>query len=166
MKNSFIYTLILCTLAASSAYAERKSGSFDKHRMTPKGSFTRHTEQVATDNGFTRNMVTTKANGDTATRHMTVTRDKEAGTRTREISGTHFNGTSYSGESVTQRTETGYTRDSTYVNSQGKTVTRHMDADIDKEAGTVTKNISVTKPNGETTNKTVVKTVQREDSGS
>ena len=163
MKKLLIPTLVLCILAAPSTYAERKSGSIDKHRMTPKGSFSRHTQQVVTENGFTRNTVTTKPNGDTATRNMTLTRDKEAGVRTREVSGTHFNGVSYSGQSVTQKTEDGYTRDSTYTNTQGKTVSRHVDAVVDKEEGTVTRNISVTKPNGETTEKTLVKTVQREN---
>ena len=162
MKKLVIPALAICMLATSSAYAERKSGSFDKHRMTSKGSFTRHTEQVATDNGFTRNTVTTRPNGDTATRNMTLTRDKEAGTRTREVSGSHFNGVSYSGQSVTQQTEDGFTRDSTYTNAQGKTASRHVDAMVNKEEGVVTRNISVTKPNGETTEKTVVKTIQRE----
>ena len=162
MKKLLIPALVLCVLAAPS-YAERKSGIVDKHRMTPKGSFTRHTEQVATDNGFTRNTVTTRPNGDTATRNVTLTRDKEAGIRTREVSGTHFNGVSYSGQSVTQKTEDGYTRDSTYTNTQGKTVSRHVDAVVNKEEGIVTRNISVTKPNGETTEKTLVKTIQREN---
>lgn len=166
MKKSLISTLILCTLVASSAYAERKSGSVDKHRMTPKGSFTRHTEQVASDTGFTRNTVATRANGDTATRTMTLARDKEAGTRIREMSGTNFNGESYSGLSTTQKTDTGFTRDATFTNAQGKTASRHVDAVVNKDAGTVTKNISVTKPNGETTSKTVVKTAQGENSGS
>lgn len=166
MKKSLISTLIICTLVASSAYAERKSGSLDKHRITSKGISTRHTEQVATENGFTRNTVMTRANGDTATRNTTLTRDKDAGTRTREISGTHFNGTNYSGQSVTQKTETGFTHDANYTNSQGKTASRHVDAEVDKDEGTITKNISVTKPNGETTSKTVVKTVERDNSGS
>lgn len=166
MKKTLFCTFILCTLVASSAYAERKSGSLDKHRITPKGSFTRHTEQVATDTGFTRNTVITKPTGETASRTLTQVNDKDTGVRIREVSGTHFNGDSYSGQRVSQKTEDGFTRDSTLTNNQGKTASRHVDAVVDKEAGTVTKNISVTRPNGETTNKTLVKTVQGNKSGS
>jgi hypothetical protein len=82
------------------------------------------------------------------------------------MSGTNFNGESYSGQSTTRKTDTVFTRDATFTNTQGKTVSRHVDAVVNKDEGTVTKNISVIKPNGEATSKTVVKTIKDENSGS
>ena len=158
MKNALFTTALICSLATSSAFAKHHSGSVDKARQTAQGTFTRHVEQTATENGFNRTTTSTRADGKTATRQESVEYNKETETRTKTLSGTNFNGGSYSGQTVTQKTDTGFTRDSTKTNAQGKTASLHVDATVDKAAGTVSKNITTTKPNGETSTVTVVKT--------
>ncbi len=158
MNKILIATALVCSLGASSAFAKHHSGTVDKTRQTPNGTYTRHTEQTATANGFNRTSTATRPDGKTATRNLSVENNKDTGTRTKTISGTNFNGGSYSGQKVTQKTDSGYTRDASFTNAQGKTASRHVEATLDKDAGTVTKNITATHPNGETTTTTVVKT--------
>ncbi len=155
MKKLIITSIAALSLLAGSVFADadRSHKRVKKHHNPP---VTRQVEQVRTENGFERDMTKTNAKGQTATRHTSVVNDKESKTRTRTVSGTNYNGGQYSGQRVTQKTENGYTRDSTFTNSQGKTTTRSVDATVDKQAGTVTKNISVTNPEGETKTKVVV----------
>ncbi|MBK8187669.1 MAG: hypothetical protein IPK77_10775 [Cellvibrio sp.] len=156
MKKLIIVGIAALSLIASSVLADAnpKQKRIKKHHKPP---VTRQVDRVRTENGFERDMTKTNAKGETATRHTSVVNDKETQTRTRTVTGTHYNGGEYSGQSVTQKTEDGYTRDATRTNSQGKTTTRSVDATIDKEAGTVTKNISVTNPEGETKDKVIVR---------
>ncbi len=158
MKNTLIATALICSLAASSAFAKHHSGTVDKIRQTHQGTFTRHTEQTATETGFNRATTTTRPDGQTATRNLVVDNNRDTGTRTKTMSGTNFNGGSFSGQTVTQKTDTGFTRDSTRTNANGKTASRHVEAIVDRDAGTLSKNIIVTKPNGETSTTSVVKT--------
>jgi len=157
MKNALIATALICSLAASSAFAKHHSGTLDKTRQMPQGTFTRHSEQIATANGFQRTTTATRADGKTAIRNVTVENSKETGMRSKIINGTNFNGGSFSGQIVTQKTETGFTRDTTKTNAQGKTASRHVKATVDKAAGSISKIISITQPNGETSTGTVVK---------
>ncbi len=115
----------------------------------------RNTTQTVTDNGFTRNSTMTNSEGQTATKNVTVVNDKEAGTHSRTMSGTTFDGKSYSGSSITQKTEDGFSRESTFTNPEGKTGSRSTVGVVDKEAGTMTKTTTTTKPNGETTQHSV-----------
>lgn len=164
MKKTILSGLVLISLVASSAFAEPRQGKHVRAGAHVQGEFTRQVQQKPTANGIVRNTVTTNAQGETATRNMTLTRDKEAGTRTRTVEGTNFSGGSYSGQSVTQKTDDGISRESTFTNAQGKTISKSMDVVVDKDAGTVTKNISVTHPNGEVTTKTKVTTRTHSDS--
>lgn len=156
MKKLIIASIAIVSLIASSAFADadRSHKRVKKHHKPP---VTRHVDQVKTENGFERDMSKTNAKGQTATRHTSVVNDKETKTRTRTVTGTNYNGGQYSGQRVTQKTDDGYTRDATFTNSQGKTSTRSVDAVVNKDAGTVTKNISVTNPEGETKDKVVVR---------
>jgi hypothetical protein len=156
MKTLIITSIVALGLIASSAFADadRSQKLVKKHHKAP---VTRQVDQVRTENGFERDMTKTNAKGQTATRHTSVVNDKETKTRTRTVTGTNYNGGQYSGQRVTQKTDDGYTRDATRTNSKGETTTRSVDAKIDKEAGTVTKNISVTTPEGETKDKVVVR---------
>ncbi len=163
MKNTILSGLVLISVVATSAYAEPRQGKHLRAGANVQAEFTRQVQQKPTANGIVRNTVTTNAQGETATRNMTLTRDKEAGTRTRIVEGTNFSGGNYSGQSVTQKTDDGISRESTFTNAQGKTISKSMDLAVDKEAGTVTKNISVTHPNGEVTTKTQVTTRTRSE---
>lgn len=164
MKKAILSGLVLISLAATSVYAEPRQGKHLRAGANLQGEFTRQVQQKPTANGIVRNTVTTNAQGETATRDMTLTRDKEAGTRTRTVEGTNFEGGSYSGQAVTQKTDDGYSRDASFTNAQGKTVSKSTDVVVDKEAGSVTKNVSVTRPNGEVTTTTKVTTKSRTES--
>ncbi len=161
-SKSIISVAIGLALVAGSAHAERAaqrhSFTADKTRTTAKGTFTKHTEQSVTDNGFTRDSVRTNPAGQTATRHVGVVNDAESKTHTREMSGTTYNGKSYSGESVTQKTDNGYTRSGDVSGPNGNTASRDVVATVDKENKTLSKEISKTGPNGQSSTTTVVKT--------
>jgi hypothetical protein len=96
----------------------------------------RSVDSVATKtgDGFTRNTTATHAQGETATRDLTVSRDKEAGTTTRSANYTTFDGRSGSKSDVIQRTDDGYTRDTTRTLPNGETHTRSVDVSCEKEA--------------------------------
>jgi hypothetical protein len=144
-------TMALLSIANVQAEATVKSTQHSQ------GAITRQTQQQKTASGFTRTTTKTNAAGETATRTTTVVNDKDAGTRTRTVNGTTFNGESYSGESVAHKTDTGYSAQGQFTGVDGKTTDRSVDAVVDKNAGTITKNISTTPDGGQTTTKTVVK---------
>jgi hypothetical protein len=161
MNKTLLSLAIALAVAAGSAHAERaghrQSFAVDRTRTTERGVFTSHTDQTVTQNGFTRDTSRTNPNGKTATRDMTVTNDAQTKTHTREVSGTTMSGKNYSSESVLQKTDSGYTRESTRTNPNGKTTSRDVDATIDKDNHSITKDISVTGPNGQVHETTVVK---------
>lgn len=138
MKTSLLSIAIALAVVAGSAHAERgghrQNFSADRTRTTERGTFSSHTDQAVTQNGFTRDTTRTNPNGKTATRDMTVTNDPATQTHTRDISGTTMNGKTYSSESVTQKTDTGFTRDTTRTGPNGKTTTRDVDVTIDRNA--------------------------------
>ncbi|HEY6124703.1 MAG TPA: hypothetical protein VIV63_08635, partial [Steroidobacteraceae bacterium] len=83
---------------------------------------------------------------ETATRDLTVSRDKEAGTVTRESNYTTFDGREGSKSDVVQRTDDGYTRDTVRTMPSGETQTRAVDVSCDKDAGKCVKQVEVNKP--------------------
>lgn len=101
--------------------------------------------RTKTEDGFTRSTTVTNAKGETATRDLTVSRDKEAGTITREANYTTFDGRTGSKSDVVQRTEDGYTRDTTRTLPNGTTTTRSVDVSCDKDAGKCVKQVEVGK---------------------
>lgn len=94
-----------------------------------------------TENGFTRSTVATNRQGETATRDMTLERDKEAGTVTRTANYTTFNGKDGSMTDVRTRTEDGYTRETTRNLPNGNVQTRSVDVSCDKDAKSCTKTV-------------------------
>lgn len=167
MKKSLVSLAIALALSAGAAHAERigirHSFSVDATRTGPNGTSLRHTAQTATDNGFNRTTSVTGAAGKTATHDVSVVNDATTGTHTRAMSGTTFSGKSYSGESTIQKTDTGFTHDSSFTGVDGKTVSKDVTATVDKENHTVSKDISVTTPNGEVHDTTVVKQYSKTD---
>ncbi|GAB1258850.1 hypothetical protein NBRC116494_33520 [Aurantivibrio plasticivorans] len=98
----------------------------------------------------TRTITRTRPDGATATRTTTVDIDQESQTRTRTTEGERFDGSTYSSSDVMQRSEDGFTRESTRTNAEGVTTSRNVVATIDKEAGTLHKEITVVDKDGET----------------
>lgn len=102
-----------------------------------------HHERQRTDDGFTRNSTITNRDGETATRNSVVTRNPETGTRTRDTSFTTFDGREGSVSDVVQRTEDGYTRDTTRNLPNGEARTRSVDVSCDKAARKCVKEVDV-----------------------
>lgn len=162
MKKSLIAMTVAMAVMAGSAHAERaharQSFTSDRtHTNANGGVSSRHVNQTATASGFTRNKVKTAPNGKTATHGTAVVNDAEAGTHARTVDGTTFGGKTYSGESLTTKTDNGYLREGSRTGVNGKTGTRSADVAVDRENGTLTKNISATGPNGQTSSTTVVR---------
>lgn len=162
MKKSLISIAIAMAVMAGSAHAERalvrNSHSIDRtHTNLSGGVSMRHMQQNVTPNGFTRNLVKTAPNGATATRDTAVVNDVAAGTHTRTVNGTTFDGAGYSGAAVTQKTEDGVSHVSSFTGVNGNTSARSADLSVDQESGTLTKNISATGPRGQTSSTTVVR---------
>lgn len=150
--------------AERAAKHPRHSYSADVTRTYGNGkTVNRHTEQTATATGFNRSSTMTGSDGRTASRNVSANRDAETGTYTKSVNGTRMNGDTYSGERVTQKTDDGYTRSSTRTNASGETASKQVSAVVDRENGTLTKNISATGFNGETHSTTVVKTYSKGD---
>src|SRR3990167_817141 len=159
---------LAASCVVSVAHAERgakhprHSYSADTTRTYGNGqTYNRHTEQTATATGFNRSSTVTGPDGKTASRNVSGNRDAEAGTYSKSINGTRMNGDTYSGERVTQKTDDGYNRSSTRTNASGDTASKQVSAVVDRENGTLTKNISATGFNGETHSATVVKTYSK-----
>jgi len=108
----------------------------------PNGK-TRSAENVTqrTDDGFTRNTTITNANGQTATTQVIVSKDVDAGTRTRSVDRTGFDGKTLSVDSVTQRTDDGFTRNTTTVGPDGTVSTRTVDVSCDQARQNCTRTV-------------------------
>jgi hypothetical protein len=145
------FAVMFVTLAAPSEARERgaagaragaAAGAAQGRRAG--GDWTRSTETQRTENGRTRSDRWEGAGGKTATRDVAVTRDAEAGTRTRDSQWTRPNGASGNATTVATRTPDGYTRDTTVTNGLGQTATRNVEVSRDKEAGTSTRSVDRT----------------------
>ncbi len=101
--------------------------------------------RTRTDDGVTRSTMVTNAQGETATRDLTVSRDKEADTVTRDASYTTVDGRTGSMSDVVQRTDDGYSRDTTRTTPNGVTLMREVDVSCDKEANKCVKQVEVDK---------------------
>ena len=173
MNNAlFLVTLLSVSFSVTSSAAPHghdhkrltnKRMDFNKTvtRSTRAGTITRETQQRKTANGFTRTHRVTTPSGSTASRDVSVSYDPESRTRTREITGTRRNGNEYSARHEIQRTDSGFTRQSQHNFSDGTSTSRTVNAFIDKDANTITKNIAVTNRMGETRSRTVEKTYTR-----
>jgi hypothetical protein len=85
-----------------------------------------------------------------------------AGAHARAHAGAHPRG-DYTHHTERQKTENGHTREDTWTNSHGKTATRDATVVRDKDAGTVSRDVVETGPNGKT--RTVSDDRQRTDDG-
>jgi hypothetical protein len=103
------------------------------------------TVRTRTDDGFTRSTTVTNPQGETATRDLTVSRDKESDTVTREANYTTFDGRTGSMTDVIQRTDDGFSRDTSRTTPNGTTHTRSVDVTCDKDAHKCVKQVEVGK---------------------
>ncbi len=97
--------------------------------------------RTKTDDGFTRSTTVTKPQGETATRDLTVSRDKESDTVTREANYSTFDGRDGSMSDVIQRTDEGFSRETTRTTPDGETHTRSVDMSCDKDVGKCVKQV-------------------------
>lgn len=155
-KTLLSAALVIALGAAQAALAAEPATKHHKHNVVD-----RKTEKVKTDNGFTRTTTKIDDTGATATHRADVVTNKAEGTRTKTVSGTTFDGKTYSGQATAHKTETGYTSQGQITTSDGKVVDRSVNATVDKAANTVTKDISVTPQGGETKTRTVVHPLKR-----
>jgi hypothetical protein len=96
-----------------------------------------------TDDGYTRETTATGANGQTATRNLDVSRNPETGTIHREANYSTSSGRTGSTSDVIQRTEDGYSRDTTHTTPDGRSHTRSVDVSCDKDANKCVKQVDV-----------------------
>ncbi len=150
-------------LALGSISAQARPGDHAQRPHAPRGDWSSHTERQRTENGHTAQTKWTGSNGKTATRDATVVNDKEAKTRTRDASYTGPNGKQGSVHDVTQKTDNGYTRNSTFTNAEGQSATRNAVVTNDKDNGTRTRDVTYTGVNGKTSTANTVTT--RTDTG-
>ena len=168
MNKSILSIALVLTVAAAGAQAERRN-LLDRTviNATAHGSITRQAEHRPTENGATREIIRTNAQGETATRSSAIVGDNEVGVATRTVSGVAFDGTSYAGERVITRTENGLERVSNDSDSEGASRSGSASLALDKEAGTLTKQVdaSLTNRQGETTSTSGESVITRTENG-
>jgi hypothetical protein len=123
--------------AGARAGASPGAGAIQRTRVPPAGrDWTRTTETQRTDGGFRRNTTVTNGQGQTATRSVEVARDRAAGTSTRNVDYTTFDGRSGSIDSTTTRTENGFTRATSGTLPNGESFSRTVVRQCDGAAKT------------------------------
>jgi hypothetical protein len=122
--------------------AGNRSAQTHAQKQRPTGNYTRHTEVQRTENGHTRTDAWTGERG-TTTRQAEVVNDRANQTRTRNVQWTGPQGQQRTRTDVTQRTESGYTRQSTSTGPQGGATSRNVVATRDAANGTWTRDVTV-----------------------
>ena len=190
---------LLLGMQAESTFARERPGAAARggpaagalqRRPTPQNrTVTRTTETRRIDNGYVRNSTITNGQGQTATQERTVVNDREAGTRSVDVTRTGFDGQTRSMSLDLQRTEDGHTASRTLTNAAGETATRNTSVSNDRDAGVrtresgfttfdgrsgsssttttrtdtgFTRESSATLPNGQTIERSVTKDCDRE----
>lgn len=158
MNKSILSVALVLSVLATGANAERLNLN-----LNAQGSLARQADQRLTDTRpvrelreVRREITRTNANGETSQRSEIITRDPEAGVISRSVTGVTANDRSYSGESVFERTDDGFTGESSVTNARGDTRTRSVDASVNKETGSMTKTVNTSGPNGQASTTTTV----------
>lgn len=115
------------------------AGALQRRPMPQNRSLTRTTETRRIENGHVRNSTITNGQGQTATHERTVVNDRDAGTRSVDVTRTGFDGKTRSMSLDIQRTEDGRTASRTLTNAEGETATRNTSVSNDREAGVRTR---------------------------
>ena len=114
-------------------------------------SWSRSSTVQRTPGGHTRQDRWQNQYGKSASRHVDVTSDAATGARIRNAVWTGPQGRNMTVDTVTQRTGSGYTRDSTATRDDGRTATRNTTVVNDRAAGTRAVDSTTTGFNGRTT---------------
>ena len=123
----------------------------------------RESVTTRTDNGYQRSAVATGPNGRTVNTEANGSYDAETGWQ-RNRTRTGANGkTITDNATVTRDGENGLSRTRVTTGPEGQVRTRTDNASVDREAGTYSRDSSITRPNGETVSADI--DVQRTDSG-
>jgi len=122
--------------------AASRSAQTHAQQQRPQGDYTRHTEVRRTDDGHARNDTWTGERG-TTTRQAEVVNDRASRKRTRNVEWTGPQGQQGTRTEVTQRTRSGYTRQSTATGPQGGTTTRNVIATRDASSDLWTRDVAV-----------------------
>ena len=135
-------TLLLFGAVGSAANA----GSGGKHKAAAGqgagGNWSRSTQVQRTPNGHTRQDHWQNANGQSASRDVVVTNDQASGTRNRNAVRTGPEGRSATVDTITQRTDDGYTRDVTRTLPDGQVKERGVDVSCDQAAQSCIKTVT------------------------
>jgi hypothetical protein len=115
------------------------AGALQRRQPPQNRTLTRTSETRRIDNGYVRNSTITNGQGQTATQERTVINDREAGTRSVDVTRTGFDGKTRSMSLDMQRTEDGHTTSRTLTNAEGETATRNTSVSNDREAGVRTR---------------------------
>ena len=135
-----------------------------RNKQPKHGRVKSKTTQVQrTDNGHKRSTEITDRQGRQYNRDATVTRDPEAGVKTRDVEWTGPNGKTAARQDVITRTEDGHTRSSEFTGPNGRNATRDATVTRDVESGTKTRDVTWTGPEGQTA--TRLDTTTRTESG-
>jgi len=151
-------SFLVFSLMSAACIAEHPRREFNKtiKRDHHAGSYTRSIEQHRIENGIQRSSRIETPTGRSAVREVTRIRDGEAQTSTRIVNGTRLNGSTYSGETIRQRTDHGFVQNSTRINADGDTATRSKEVIVDREAGTISKQIEYVNFSGDSGSKAIV----------
>jgi len=140
---SFALPTMAGTAAGSGAHASPKSA---RHAFRPHGDYTRHTDVRRTGDGRESRTTWTDAQGRTATRTATVANHRANGTRTESVDWVGPNAKTASRDTVTTRTDSGYTRNTTWTNPRGELGTRDVTATYERATGTWSKDVKIDRP--------------------
>jgi len=161
--NKLVLT-IAASVAVFGATVSASADTADRGAQRPaRVERTHATERARTENGQTRRDEWTNARGDTITRDARVVNDPASRSRTRDVVWTGPDGRRATRQDVTQRTADGFGRDSTVTLPDGRVVRRDADVARDREAGTRTREVTTTGPEGRT--RSVSDVTQRTDDG-
>lgn len=144
--------------------AESQTLTRSRETTGPEGR-TRNFEgqHTRTEDGRQSRQTFTDAEGSTATRDVTVSRDSEAGSATRSTNLTARDGRTLERETTVTRTGDGFESQTVVTGPEGQSATRSSSGSYDAEAGSYTREVSATDAAGRTRERST--TTARTDDG-
>ncbi|MEN7342591.1 MAG: hypothetical protein AAAFM81_06580 [Pseudomonadota bacterium] len=137
----------------SRATVDRENRTLTRQQTAtgPNGrTATRDSVTTRTENGYQRSAVATGPNGQTVTTEANGSYDPESGwQRNRTRTGPNGN-TATDNATITRDGENGVSRTRVTTSPDGRTRTRTDNAQVDRDAGTYSRDSSITRPNGDT----------------
>jgi hypothetical protein len=163
VKNLATTALVMLMAVGGAAEARDSARPRGSHATRATQPHARTTERQRTETGRTRSDTVTRADGSTASRRAVVTNDADAGSRTRNVDYTGFDGKERSVDRTSTRTDDGYTRSTTATGANGGAATRDLDVSRNQDTGTVTREANYSTADGRTGSTSDV--IQRTEDG-